>query len=718
MDLTSNPELQALFREEVGERAVTLATGSASMETSRLDPNVVTDLRRDAHTIKGNALVMGFPHMAAAAKLIEDYFRDIENDVLVQDPVCGRMIADIAEAFPDAIDQELEGEPESLNACVATMRSYLDGTPREPDPGGGPGQPSDAEASAEVGDGIDESVTEENPSSPEDSQLAPPADVVELLREDKHSVQDLGGLISSIGSNLEGESTRVDTARLYQLINRVVEVRLDSAALREGLEELTMDATEGVSVAQMLERWARELGLLVRSIESSVGSLQTEALDLASVPLSEATNSFDQLVRFLVRRTGKEVRFEQKGETIEIDRQVVEALREPLRHLIVNAVDHGVEDPATRKAAGKNAAASVKVTAQLHDSLLRVTVSDDGKGIDWSAISDRGDGAMSDELVHRLFQPSVTSIESPGEISGDGLGLAVVDEAVRALGGTVHLESGPDGTEITLSVPASLSLQKILIVETGSQQWGIPEAAVAGVVPVSGDLTDDFVLFESDQVPAFSFSNAVGIDLESSCTRVVILETPTGRIALGVDSEIERREVAVKQLGPMLAGSPHLAGAAILGGDNVVVVVSPDALARRVMSLPALIPVNRPRVLVVDDSLGVRQLLGASLTSSGFEVETAGSAMGAREELARSVFDALVVDYSMPGHDGIELVSVVRAEAPALPIVMVSGVAEPADQSRAYAAGVDAYLSKSDFREGVLASTLWSLIEGEMVATL
>lgn len=92
--------------------------------------------------------------------------------------------------------------------------------------------------------------------------------------------------------------------------------------------------------------------------------------------------------------------------------------------------------------------------------------------------------------------------------------------------------------------------------------------------------------------------------------------------------------------------------------------------------------------------------------------------MGAREELARSVFDALVVDYSMPGHDGIELVSVVRAEAPALPIVMVSGVAEPADQSRAYAAGVDAYLSKSDFREGVLASTLWSLIEGEMVATL
>jgi len=708
VDLTSNPELQALFREEVGERALALATGARAMATAPLAPSEITDVRRDAHTIKGNSLVMGFPHMAAAAKSIEDFFRDVENEIYPQDSTAARLIAAIADAFPGAIDEELSGEPIVLNDAATAFRNHIEGSdPDGPDSGTAPKQSSESDLAGGFS---------EQPDVHDADEISGNADtVVPLLTPAKASPksQDLGGLISSLGSNLDGESTRVDTARLYQLINRVVEVRLDSAAIRRGLEGLRDDAQTGGVVPQLLQKWAGDLEFLVSSIEHSVGSLQAEALDLASVPLSDATNSFDQLVKFLVRRTGKEVRFDLSGDSLEIDRQVVEALREPLRHLVVNAVDHGIEMPSVRAEAGKLATGLVSLSAELADNVLRVTIRDDGAGVAWDAISEDDEAATHEDLVRKLMAPNVSSLPEPGEISGGGEGLFVVDQAVRQLGGTVTIDSNTQGTTVVVTVPASLSLQEVLIVQTGTQKWGIPEVAVVGVVPANADLVDDSVRFEDELVPAYAFGAAVGVDEEADVTQAIVLETKGGRLALLVGSQIEIREVAVKQLGPMLVGSPHLAGAAILGGDNVVVIVAPDELAKRVMSHPVDLFVERPRVLVVDDSLGVRQLLGASLSSSGFDISTASSAMAAREELAKSSFDALVVDFSMPGHDGVELVSVVRAEAPNLPIVMVSGVAEPADQSRAFAAGVDAFLDKSDFREGVLATTLWALVHAE-----
>ena len=706
MDLTSNPELQALFREEVGERALALSEGARAMAAAPLVPSEITDVRRDAHTIKGNALVMGFPHMASAAKSIEDFFRDVESEIYPQDATTAELIAAIADAFPAAIDEELTGEPRILNDAAAAFRRHIEGS--GPD---GPG--SDNEPPVET---ISPEGASEHRDVHDAGDISGIVDtVVPILAPIEPSLDshDLGGLISSLASNLDGESTRVDTARLYQLINRVVEVRLDSAAIRKGLEGLRADAETGEAVPQLLRKWARELEFLVNSIEQSVSSLQADALDLASVPLSDATNSFDQLVKFLVRRTGKEVRFEISGDDLEIDRQVVEVLREPLRRLVVNAVDHGIEMPSVRAQVGKPATGLVSMTAELADNVLRVAISDDGAGVAWDSISADEENATHEDLVRKLMGLNVSSLPEPGEISGEGDGLYVVDQAVRQLGGTVAIESSTHGTTVVVTVPASLSLQEVLIVQTGTQKWGIPEVAVLDVVAANEDLVDGFVMYENERVPTYGFGSSVGVDDETDVTQAVVLDTGHGRLGLLVGSEFETREVAVKQLGPMLVGSPHLAGAAILGGDNVVVIVAPDELARRVMTQVTEPSVERPRVLVVDDSLGVRQLLGASLSSSGFEISTASSAMAAREELAKSTFDALVVDFSMPGHDGVELVSVVRAEAPNLPVVMVSGVAAPADQSRAFAAGVDAFLNKSDFREGVLASTLWALIQGE-----
>jgi two-component system chemotaxis sensor kinase CheA len=191
----------------------------------------------------------------------------------------------------------------------------------------------------------------------------------------------------------------------------------------------------------------------------------------------------------------------------------------------------------------------------------------------------------------------------------------------------------------------------------------------------------------------------------------VILTTRSGQVAVAVGEVLGRRRVAVKALGPILEGSRNITGAALLGGGEVMVVVDPNylgELARHQQQRPG----PRRRVLVVDDSAGVRQLIAATLSGRGFDVEVAESARLALLAISSGNFDALVVDYAMPRSNGVDLVRALRASNVRVPIVMVSGVASPDEQAAAWEAGVDAYLDKSDLRLGALVSTLRSLLDG------
>ena len=216
--------------------------------------------------------------------------------------------------------------------------------------------------------------------------------------------------------------------------------------------------------------------------------------------------------------------------------------------------------------------------------------------------------------------------------------------------------------------------------------------------------------YEGHALPLSSFASAVGLPETEEPSDIVVLTTRLGPVALTVPNVEGRRQVAVKGLGPLLAGSPHLAGAALLGGGEVVVIVDPDQLSDRVRSIPRPVE-HRPRVLVVDDSQGVRQLVGAALSGQGFDVVVASNADEAAHELREAQFDALVVDYQMPGSDGVELVEQVRIDSQSLPVIMVSAVATPEDQDRAWKAGVDAYLDKFDLRKGALVDTLRNLLQ-------
>jgi chemotaxis protein histidine kinase CheA len=406
-----------------------------------------------------------------------------------------------------------------------------------------------------------------------------------------------------------------------------------------------------------------------------------------------------------------------------VDRLVLDGLSDPLRQLLVNAVEHGVERAEERVAAGKPPTATLSLRASVEQHRLRLVVEDDGRGVDWDAVrtsairrgllpARRPEDDDANTLHALLFSPGFTTA-LPSELVGDGSGPAKVAAAAESLRGSVILESDPGrGTKVTITVPTSRSLQDVVLVRAAGQIWGLPEIAVLDTLPLPrGSEDGGQPAWQGAPLPLVSFAEAVGLTEEEPLTRVVVASTPAGAVGLLVADEIGRRQVAARELGALLDGAPHVTGAALLGGGDVVVLVDPTRLAERsrLVSEPAG---PRSRVLVVDDSRGVRQVVGQALGLAGFDVDLAGSPTEALSALAGQRYDAIVMDYVMPTMDGATLMRKVREMGIVAPVVVMSGQATDRDRARALAAGADAYFDKNDVRRGALATALRNLVSG------
>lgn len=654
----NTPELTRIFREELDERSRRLVEGARALARNELPADALTDILRDAHTIKGSAGLLGYPLIRAAATRLEEMWREVVDNgstdpehVVVMEAIAGRL----SSAIDSPEDPELRGMLDEPGSAV--------------------------------------------------HQTTP-----DLVSVRGPEVGSLGGLLTSVSESLLGGATRVDTADLYRLINRIVEVALDA----EAMADLSLVSIQGADPELFRQSWRTQL----ERLSDSITDIQDQAVSLANVSFFDAVSTFPQFVRYLGRRASKDVRFEVTGHDVQLDRQIVDLLREPLRHLLVNAVDHGIELPADRVSVGKPATGVIRVAARVVDDGIEVLVSDDGRGIDWARVAevarDSGFNVSPPDLSPVLFRPGFSTLSEPTEFSGTGDGLPEAAEAAAHVHGAVSIDSETGkGTVVTLTLPLSMVLQNVVVVAEGDQFWGIPEASVEGSMPLA---TAEFTTegsgremrFESAAVPCLSLSEAVGGDA-ADASEILVVNTRSGLVAVTVSEIVDRRRVAVKNLGPIIDGSGGTKGAALLGGGQVLVVLDPDFLGMIARHRPHLVS-DKPRILVVDDSAGVRQLLSATLTGAGFVVEVASSARDAMLAIARDGFSAMVVDYSMPRSNGVELVRSMRSADVRVPIVMVSGVATQEEKDAAWSVGVDAYLDKFDLRQGVLTKTLRQLI--------
>ena len=539
------------------------------------------------------------------------------------------------------------------------------------------------------------------------------------------AVYDLGGLVGAVETWATEESVPVNAGRLFRMINDVAALRIDlESAMGQAAHILqTAEGVSGAAIAGSLES--------LETIRRASVKLEGAALGLTTMPLAGVTSTLPQLTKYLSKKVGRDVELVIEGEDTVVDRQLVDRIGEVIRQLVVNAVAHGIESTDDRAAAGKPSLGMVKVALSRNEQHVQIVVADDGAGIDWNTVREAALAAglltgdpTTEELRSVLYSEGFSTSPGQTEFTGDGEGLSRVTNIVEQVFGTMNLESTPGrGTTFVVTMPAHRALQRAQIFAAGGRHWGIPDSSVIEMLALS-DVTisvterGSFVARGSESVPYSSFATVVGLDVEGMPSQVLIIQSPTGAIALAVDDIGDLREVATKDLSPLLSGSSSVvSGVALLGGDDTVMLVDAGRLAEKMREVEVRPEGPVHSVLVVDDSQGVRQVVSGVLASHGFSTLAAGSVSDALAVLSKHSVDALVVDFSMPRADGVALIHMVRQRYGDIPVVMLSGVASDEDRTRAERAGADAFFDKADFAKGALVEKLRELIDKEPHST-
>ena len=482
-----------------------------------------------------------------------------------------------------------------------------------------------------------------------------------------------------------------------------------------------------------------------RSIGLMVDGLVEDSKRLVMTPFSTLFDFLPRTVRDLLTVQGKEAELMVSGGEVEVDRRILEEMKDPLIHLVRNSVDYGVDKPGNRILRGRPPAGRISVSAAYRDSgKVELTVADDGPGVDIANVRNSALklGLLSPEDAERLegerlqtliFRSGVSTSPIVTDISGRGLGLAIVQEKVEKLGGVISLESSSEtGTVFRILLPLSLATVRGLLVRLEEGLFVIPTAQVRRTMRISPDDIKtvegrETVLFEGSTLPFIHLETILEIPLsgkrreEPSHFQAIVLEAEEKLIAFKTDEVLYEQEFLVKGLGRQLKRVRNVSGATVLGGGRVVPVLNvPDIMKSAVESPEVIASVTprpreieeRRRLLVVEDSVTARTLLKSILEAAGYEVKTAIDGIDAYGLLRAEVFDLVVSDVDMPKMNGFELTTKIRSDKrlAELPVILVTALDSREDRERGIDVGANAYIVKSSFDQSNLLEVIKRLI--------
>jgi two-component system chemotaxis sensor kinase CheA len=506
----------------------------------------------------------------------------------------------------------------------------------------------------------------------------------------------------------ERRSVRMSTDKVDRLLDAVGETVLHSRRLEH---LLTDDAAPRDD-----ERLEGELGhgeLLLTELQDSVIQMRT-------LPLASISGAFPRAVRDLAAAHDKQIEMEITGADTQLDRMILDGISESISHLLRNAVAHGVEPPDERTRAGKPATARIELRAGQRGGLVAIEVADDGRGVPAALIAQAEGGRT---LADVLAEAGFSTAEEVSDVAGRGVGLDAVKAHVESLRGSLEVTSEPGhGTTVTMLLPLTLALLRVLLLERGGQVFGLGLPAIEEVVIVKDTMSlggRQSIEIRGHSVALADLAELVGAAASDLPERpdAVIVSSVGGRVGVICDRILGEEEVVVKSLGALLANVSGYLGAAIMGDGSVALILDPASLVRRQAGGPAPLQVAEDapaaKVLVVDDQFTVRELQRSILETAGYRVETARNGREALTEVtASSDVDLVLTDVDMPEMTGLELLRAIRADARnfALPVVVVTGRGGEADRKVGMEAGADAYIVKEEFDQRTLLDTVGRLL--------
>lgn len=743
-------KLLATFRIEADEHLAAISAGLIELEKTpagRLWAKTVERIYRAAHSLKGAARAVNLVDIESLCHELESVFAALKDERVPASPPLFDLLQQALDALGGLLADDAKTGPHKsqLAALLRRLEALAKGEQAEP-------------LAREIPDLTAASVPEV-------------------------------GATATLGS----VTIRVDTAKLDAVLRqaeelfaprlaagqRAIELRETAAALavwkkerakvqpalrsldrsppqqgKKGQRELTklleyLEA-ENLSlktVEDRLVRLQRSAEHDHRALSGMVENLLHDVKQLHLLPFSSLFDGFPRLARELARDHGKEVDLVISGGEIEVDRRILEEMKDPLNHLLRNSIDHGIEKPEQRGQLAKPAHGTLTIAVSQKDGgKVEILIADDGRGIDVAKLrvaaaklglvaSEEVEKLGERELLPLIFRSGVSTSPMVTDLSGRGLGLAIVQEKVERLSGAIAIETRANaGTSFRIVLPLTLATFRGILVQAGDQMFIIPAVSVERVarvtdpdiqtlenresIPLDGQAVSLVWLSDMLEMPRKASDDA------AKKVQVVVLGLGLARIAFRVDAVLGEQEVLVKGLGRQLARVRNLAGASVLGTGQVVPVLNVFDLMKSAVksasSQPAR-PAGKPlegvkaakqSILVVEDSITSRALLKNILESAGYRVSTAVDGVDAYTALKTGAFDLIVSDVEMPRMDGLDLTAKVRADKQLseLPIVLVTALASREHRERGIEVGANAYIVKSSFDQSNLLEVIERLI--------
>ena len=729
--------LLATFRGEAEEHVRAISSGLIELEqTPRLADQaaIVEKIFREAHSLKGAARAVNLREIETICQSLEEVFarakrQEIELSAEALD-VTHRAVDQIERLIGEPGQEGLERGPRSSRDLPDQLLALSRG-PAGIEGSAGPGIEVSMPAA-----GQETKVAAETVRVPSDQLDRLLLQVEELVPESMgvaHSSAMLRELLADV-SLWKHEWAKV------QFAAKALDRR--DTGLRRLFEFLEWNDEFFKTLERKLNSLSRSSERDQRSLGAMVDSLLRDTKLLLLRPFSSLTENFPKIARDLCRQQGKEVSLSVRGADIEIDRRILQEIKDPLIHILRNCIDHGVEKPEDRMHARKAPQGAIMIAIeQKSASRVEIAISDDGAGIDPQSVRDAAvrAGAVSAESAHDLreseilqfiFQSGVSTSPIVTDISGRGLGMAIVREKVERLGGEVTLDTRPGaGTTIRLLLPLTVSTVRGLLIRVGQQDFVIPVTFVERVASTNKESIQTVenratALVEGQAVSFVRLHDVLDISPpgsgreDSGSLSMVVLAASEMRIAFQVDEVIGEQEVLMKSLGPQLVRVRNVRGAAVLGTGKLVPILNVADLMKsaiKTTSLPAppqevkeLTASRRGSILVVDDSITARTLLKSILEAAGYLVRTAVDGAEAFATLREMEFDVLVSDVDMPRLNGFDLTARIRSDKKLadLPVILVTALESREDRERGIDVGANAYIVKSSFEQSNLLEVL------------
>lgn len=807
MDKTNSDfekRLLALFKIEAKEHVDAITSGLLELEKNPQDEegrSIIEIVFREAHSLKGSSRAVNLTDIESICQVLENVFVEMKSkgaalqpeqfDVLHKAIDAVTMLLTPAPKGRAASDKDMSSEIVELLSAIRVESPETESERTKSD------SPKESPVKSKSGKSPEKSPTkkpksktkepeapepeteepeeEPLPTEAEESKMPMPSGIPAQMDTVRIPASKLDSLLFQAEEMIFAKLTASERAAEHRDVLSVVdEWKKESKKAQRDIRDFqqSLDSRENTNgrdresprlrrimeffdsnndyikaLDAKLAKMARAAELDHKFVGGMVDNLLLEMKSVLMLPLSTLMQIFPKLVRDLSRYQGKEVELTIDAGDEEIDKRILDDLREPLIHLIRNSIDHGIEKPEVREKKKKPRQGNIKIAfSQLDGNKAELLVSDDGAGINIKAVKKAAvkAGIISDEeaalldedkAISLMFQSGVSTSPIITDISGRGLGLAILREKVEKLGGHIDVETKVDeGTKYRIVFPLTLSTFRGITVRTTDQLFVIPIDNFERALRVS---QDDIITVENKESiqmngnlisvvwlsDVLELPNQTDRDEDYKYTPLIVLRSMESIIAFYVDEVLNEHDVVVKSLGKQLSRVRNVANATVLGSGRVLPILHASDLIKSAIKLTPTrqkaqttrrkAGAEKRRVLVVDDTITSRILIKNILeTAGGYDVTTAVDGSEAFALLQSENFDALVSDIQMPKMDGFDLTSYVRKDErlAKLPVILVTGLESREDQERGIDVGADAYIVKSSFDQSNLLEVIKRLI--------